>query len=326
MQIFDLTPSHPLGHAVAKAAGYPVALHEARLFSGGQQKLRPLVSVRGQDVFVFAALHATQEQSVNDGLIQLLFFCAACQDHGAARVTAVVPWLPYSRKDRVTKPRDPVNTRTVARLIEAAGVQSIVTVDVHNPAAFQNAFRCPTLNIDTCRLFATEIVARRGNLPLTIMSPDGGGINRAEALRQAVEVLTNRPVGFAFAEKHRSGDKVSGSLFAGDVAGQEVWIVDDMIETGGTALRAARACQQRGAAAVHLLATHLLPDPAETDRLIDPSVESVTVTDSALILNDTGTSPQFHTLSLAPTIGQCLMRMHQGHPVSPVMDPTGLSR
>ncbi len=323
MQIFDLTPTHPLGRALAQAAGIPLSLHEAREFSGGQHKMRPLGSVRGQDVYVFSVLHADEGQSVNDRLIRLLFFAATCREHGAARVTVIAPWLPYARKDRITKARDPVSSRYVAQLVEAMGIDTFVTVDVHNPAAFQNGFRCRTLNLDTCRLFATHVAARASDAPLTVASPDGGGIKRAELLRQSLELLMNRPIGFAFLEKHRSGGVITGSLFAGDVAGRQVWIVDDIIESGETLLRAARACHERGARAVHMLTTHVLHDPTRQGRLKDPTLSSLTVTDSAMALPDAASDPRFHTLSLAPMIGQCLTRMHQGQPISPVLDPTG---
>lgn len=325
MQIFDLTPSHPLGHAAAQAAGCPVSQHEARAFSGGQHKLRPLSSVRGQDVFVFSVLHADEGLSVNDRLMRLLFFVATCRDHGAARVTVVIPWLAYARKDRVTKARDPVSSRYVAQVIESVGTDCVVTIDVHNPAAFQNGFRCRTVHLDTCRIFATEVAARAAtdDAPLTIVSPDGGGVSRAEVLRQSLELLRNRPVGFAFLEKHRSGDVISGSLFAGDVADQTVWIVDDMIESGSTMLRAARACRDRGARAVHLLATHILPDPAASALLDDPAVTTITATDSAATIAHGSAGRSVRILSVAPMIGQCLIGLHHGQAISPALDPTG---
>ncbi|ULB11927.1 ribose-phosphate diphosphokinase [Cereibacter azotoformans] len=319
MLYFDLTPSHPLGHAVARRAGLSVAMHEARAFSGGEHKLRPLVSVRGHEVCIFSVLHAGEVGSVNDALVRLLLFAACCRTNGAARVLIVSPWLPYMRKDRQTKARDPVNTAGVARLIEAVGVDALITLEVHNLAAFQNAFRCATVHLDTCRLFATEILSRSAGRPLCLVSPDGGGVKRAALLRDAVEQVSTRPVGFGFMEKHRSEGVVSGDLFAGEVEGRTVWIVDDMIESGGTLLRAARACAARGAAEVHLVATHLV-DAAAVVRLADPSVGSLTVTDSAVSAEPT---PHLHCLSVAPLIGAALAQIHRGGPVGPLLDPTG---
>lgn len=330
MQIFDLTPKHSLGRDVAHVAGFPLASLEARVFEGGQHKIRPLVSVRGGDVFVVAALNATDAVSVNDQLIRMLFFIAACRDHGAARVTAVAPWLPYARKDRVTKARDPVSSRYVAQLFEAVGTDALVTVDVHNLSAFQNGFRCRTINLDTVRLFSSEVAEQARDAPVTIMSPDLGGVKRAELLRQAVELIRNKPAGFAVYEKHRSGGTVSGDLFAGEVAGHDVWIVDDMIESGETMRRAAAACRVRGARSVHLVAAHALCDPAVMERLLDPENTSLTVTDTAGPVTPRLTppiaNPRLRVASVAPMIGECLARMHNGRAISPVLDPTGLSR
>ncbi|MBA3909604.1 MAG: ribose-phosphate pyrophosphokinase [Rhodobacter sp.] len=325
MQIFDLTPDPALGPDVARHAGHPLTPLELRSFGGGQHKLRPLVSVRGEDVFVLSALNAGDGLSVNDLLVRLLFFIATCRDHGAERVTAVVPWLPYARKDRMTKARDPISSRYVAQLFDAVRTDVVITIDVHNQAAFQNGFRCQTVHLDTCRLFSNEIAARAGEAPVTVMSPDGGGLKRAELLRQSVELVRNKPAGFAFMEKHRSGGVVSGHLFAGTVEDHEVWIVDDMIESGETMLRAARACRERGARSVHLMATHMFCGAEDIGRLKDPAIDTVTVTDTT---GRTADLPdlRIHRLSVAPMIGQCLARMHQGQAVSPVLDPSGMTR
>ncbi len=325
MQIFDLTPRHSLGRDIAHAAGCPLASFEARAFEGGQHKLRPLVSVRGEDVFVTASLHATSGMSVNDHLVRILFFIATCRDHGAARVTAVVPWLPYARKDRVTKARDPVNSRYVAQLFESVGTDTVITVDVHNLAAFQNGFRCRTINLDTLRLFSAEVVDHAEDAPLTILSPDLGGVKRAELLRQTVELVRNKPAGFAVVEKHRSEGLIGGGLFAGEVTDHDVWIVDDMIESGSTMLRAAEACRVRGARSVHLMATHAFCDAAVSQRLLDPAIASLTITDTAGSVEPLFPDARFRRLSVAPMVGKCLARMHSGQAISPVLDPTGMS-
>jgi ribose-phosphate pyrophosphokinase len=326
MQLFDLTPHHSLGRDIAHAAGHPLAALEARAFEGGQHKLRPLVSVRGADVYVVSALHAVEGRSVNDHLVRMLFFIAACRDHGAARVTAVAPWLPYARKDRVTKAGDPVSSRYVAQLFEAVGTDTLVTVDVHNLSAFQNGFRCRTINLDTLRLFSAEVMDHAGDAALTILSPDFGGVKRAELLRQAVELVHNKPAGFAVVEKHRSEGVIGGDLFAGEVADHDVWIVDDMIESGVTMLRAAEACRLRGARSVHLMATHAFVDATALTRLLDPAIASLTITDTTGTVVPPALAPRFRRLSVAPMVGQCLARMHSGQAVGPVLDPTGLSR
>jgi ribose-phosphate pyrophosphokinase len=140
--IFALGASRGFGARVADAMGTTLAVHEEREFEDGEHKTRALISVRGRDVYVLHSLYGDAEQSANDKLVRLLFFVGALRDASAGRITAVVPYLAYSRKDRKSKPRDPVSTRYVAEVFEAVGVERVVTLDVHNLAAYQNAFRC----------------------------------------------------------------------------------------------------------------------------------------------------------------------------------------
>lgn len=130
--------------AVAKHMGLALSPLEEREFEDGEHKSRPLCSVRGSDVYVLQSLHADSHASVNDKLCRLLFLLGALRDASAARITAVVPYLGYARKDRKSQPRDPVTTRYVAAMFEAVGADRIVTLDVHNLSAYQNAFRCHT--------------------------------------------------------------------------------------------------------------------------------------------------------------------------------------
>ncbi|MDN2568307.1 ribose-phosphate diphosphokinase [Aquibium sp. A9E412] len=326
MKLFALDGSQTLGAAVARVLWTTLAPHEERDFEGGEHKARPMTGVRGEDVYVLHSLEGTLEQSANDKLCRLLFFLAACRDNGAASVTAVVPYLAYSRKDRQTKTRDPVTTRYVAQLFEAIGTDRVVTLDVHNIAAFQNAFRCQTVHLDTRRLFCREIAALAGDLPVTVFSPDGGGVKRAQLLKEAYEAETGAAAGFGFAEKRRSGGVVSGELFAGAVEDSAVFIVDDMIGSGGTMLRAARACRARGAAAVHALATHGLFDAGAEALLAGGEIDSVTVTDSVARARQEAEARADERLRIAeaaPLIGEAVRLLAEGGSISDLLHTPG---
>src|SRR6516165_8314689 len=140
LAVFALNSSHDFGEKVCARLGIPQSSHEEREFEDGEHKTRPLVNVRGRDVFVIQSLYGDPKQSVNDKLCRFLFFAGALRDASADRVTAVIPYLCYARKDRRSKPRDPVTTRYVAALFEAVGADAAVTMDVHNLAAYQNAW------------------------------------------------------------------------------------------------------------------------------------------------------------------------------------------
>jgi len=212
LMVFALAASAEIGAAVGLALCQPLARHEERDFEDGEHKARPLDPVRGADVYVIHSLHGELANSANDKLCRLLFFIGALKDAGAARVTAVAPYLCYARKDRRTKPNDPVTTRYIAGLFEAVGTDAIITLDVHNPVAFENAFRCRTIALTAAPLFVDYAKA----LPeqrFAVISPDAGGAKRAELFREALEAALGRPVGKGITEKHRSAGVVSGDLF-----------------------------------------------------------------------------------------------------------------
>lgn len=254
--LFGLDGSRDFAGQVARALGTRLAPHEEREFEDGEHKARPLASVRGRDVYVLLALYGDARHSANDKLCRLLFFISALKDAAARRVTAVVPYLAYARKDRKTQARDPVTTRYVAALFEAAGTDAVLTVDVHNLAAFQNAFRCRTEHLEAGALFVDALAPRLSGRDVVVVAPDAGGIKRADAFRQRLAHTLGRPVGVAFCEKYRSGGTLSGGLLAGEVARRDALVVDDLIGSGATLARAAAACRAQGAAGVTAVATH----------------------------------------------------------------------
>ncbi len=280
VRLFALNATHDLGGRVAAALGRALDAHEEREFEDGEHKARPLVDVRGKDAYVIQSTHGDPQASANDKLMRLLLFAACLRDHGAARVTAVVPYLAYARKDRQTKPRDPVATRYVAQLVEAAGIGAIAALEVHNVAAFQNAFRIPTLHVEAAPLFMERAAALAREGPLAVVSPDPGGVKRAQLFREALEARLGQPLGAAYLEKRRSAGVVSGSLIAGDVRGATVLLYDDLISTGGTMVRAAETCLAAGATRVLALAAHGLFNPGANAAVLHPAFAGTIVSDS----------------------------------------------
>lgn len=319
LQIFAPKATEELGAAVARMLDHDLAKHEERQFEDGEHKIRPLDVVGGKDVYIVQSLHGGPSESANDKLCRLLFFIGAVKDAGAARVTAIVPYLCYARKDRRTKPNDPVITRYVAGLFEAVGADVIVTLDVHNPAAFENAFRCRTVALTAAPLFV-DYVKSLSDKRLCVISPDPGGVKRAELFREALEASLDQPVGKGFADKHRSGGVVSGDLFVGDVAGSTALIIDDLVSTGGTLLRAAKAARQAGARHVMALATHGLFTQGASEVIADPAIEQFVVTDAVppfrLALHR---SEKVITLPVAPLLAEAIRRLHTGQSLTDLM-------
>ncbi len=256
LALFTLAGTTGYAARVAQRLATPLFPVEERDFEDGEHKVRPLASTVDLDAYVIHALHGDETHSVNDKLCRLLFLIGALKDHGAARVTAVLPYLCYARKDRRTQPYDPVTSRYVAALFEAVATDRLLAVEVHNVAAFDNAFRCPTRHIDTADLFATHFAPVARNTKLVVVSPDAGGVKRAEIFRRALEREAAVAIDNAFVEKYRSGGIVTGGALIGGVEGRTAIIFDDLVSTGGTLLRAAKACRAAGARQVFGAAAH----------------------------------------------------------------------
>lgn len=254
--LFTLEGSRAYGERVASRLDYPLSPHEERSFEDGEHKTRPLVDVSRRDVFVIHSLYGGPAASPNDKLCRLLFFIGALKDAGAARVTAVVPYLCYARKDQRSQSRDPVTTKYVARLFEACGVDGVMTFDVHNRAAFENAFRVPTANIEAMPLFVEHFASALRDEKVAVISPDIGGAKRAEHFRRALAAKLGDEPSAGFVDKQRAGGVVTGDLFVGDVRGRAAILFDDLISTGTTLRRAAAKCREAGARRVFAAATH----------------------------------------------------------------------
>lgn len=318
LRLFCLNASAALGAGISAAMGVPLAAHEERDFEDGEHKSRPLDAVNGADVYVIQSLHGGPQQSANDKLCRLLFFIGAIKDAGAARVTAVTPYLCYARKDRRTKPNDPVTTRYIAGMFESVGTDCVVTLEVHNPVAFENAFRCRTVALTATPLFVDYAKQHLSDRTLAVISPDAGGMKRAELLREALETALGRPVGKGLAEKHRSGGVVSGDLFVGDVAGTTALIVDDLISTGNTLLRAARSARQAGAEHVIALVTHGLFMQGAADVVADPAIDRMVITDAVppFRLERPADNSKLIILPAAPLLAETIRRLHEERSLS----------
>ncbi len=332
--IFALGRMAELADKVAHRLGTVVSAHEERRFEDGEHKIRPLAGVRNRDVYVFADLASSGGESVNDKLCKLLFFVGALKQSAAARVTVVAPYLCYGRKERQTKPRDPVTTRYLAQMFEAVGCDGVVTAAAHDLAAFQNAFRRETEHLDLHALFARALAPHLQGKQVAVVSPDPGGEKRAELFREMLERILGAPVAKALVDKKRSMGKVTGETFAGDVAGRTAIIVDDMISTGGTMTRAAQACRRNGATEVMALAAHGLFSAGAENFLHDPSIDRIWIADSLpppVLVNEAIVGGRLRIVETSGLLADVVHALHAGgsvnelleHAVSPFPDSAG---
>jgi ribose-phosphate pyrophosphokinase len=323
-RLFALSESRDLALSVAQSAGLVLAALEERRFEGGEFKLRPLVSVRDRTALVIESLAGDPAVPTAERLVRLLFLLFGLKDAGAMRRIALVPYLAYARKERRTQLRDPVNTRYVAQLLETAGLDRLIALDVHNPAALDNSFRIPVDHLSAMPMMADHFAQQLGAAPLTVVSPDVGGIKRAQLFRELLQRRLDREAEMAFIEKRRALDVVSSGALVGDVSHRDVIVIDDLCASGGTLIRAADLCRRSGAAAVHAAVTHA-PLPAGLAALLAAgSLSSVVVTDSVgpgpAAARSSGNRTPLTVLAVGPLFGQALRRMLDGKPLAPLLE------
>ena len=320
--LFALDSAHDFGAQVANALGMSLSPHEEREFEDGEHKARPLENVRGKDLYVIQPLYGDARHSVDDKLLRLLLFIGTLVDASAARVTAVLPYRCYARKEQKTQPRDPVTTRYIARLFEAVGTHRVVALDVHNLAAFQNAYSCRTEHLEANPLFVRHFASRLAGQEVVVVSPDAGGVKRAERFRQGLAAALGREPSFAFLEKHRAGGVLRGGAIVGEVEGKSAVIIDDLISTGSTMLRAAMVCRERGAVAVHAAATHGVFSAEAETVLADPALAQVVVTNSIppFRLSAGLVHAKLVVLDVAPLLARAIEAIHGGGSVTALLE------
>lgn len=321
--IFALNASKDFGEHICAHLRISLTAHEEREFEDGEHKSRPLANVRGKDVFVIQSLYGDAQQSVNDKLCRLLFFLGALRDASAGRITAVIPYLCYARKDRKSKPRDPVTTRYVAAMFEAVGVDHAITLDVHNLAAFQNAFRVATDHLEARKLFVQHFTPLLHGEDVVVVSPDVGGVKRAEDFRQAFSKRLSREVSAAFVEKYRSGGVVSGHALIGDVAGKAAIIIDDLISSGTTLARAAEACRVHGASSVYAAATHGVFSSKASDALSNSAFNQIAITNTVppWRLDSNRISDKLAVVDVTELFARAIERIHTGGSIVDLLEP-----
>ncbi len=320
--VFAPRHSAPFALSLVSALGISLAACEEREFDDGEHKMRPLVDVRGQDVFVIQSIHGDSQASVNDRLCRLLFFIGALKDAGAAEVTACVPYLAYARKDRRTQPLDPVTTRYVAAMFEAVDCNRVIVLDIHNEAAFDNAFRCETVRLEAAAVFAAALGSPLPAGRIVVASPDFGGIKRAEQFRTVIEEHCSVSAELAFMHKVRRAGALSGETLVGDVQGANVLVFDDLIASGSTVMRAVKAARSAGSRTVRVIATHPVFSAEAIQLFGEDGPDAMLVSDSVPIRSQYASmlNGRLQICTVAPLFAECIRRLHRGEPL------TGLAR
>jgi len=283
----------------------PVDIHK---FSDGEIYVRILESVRGCDVFIIQPT----SPDANLNLMELLIMVDALKRASPQRITAVIPYFGYSRQDRKTKPREPITAKLVAKMIEAAGVDRVMTFDLH-VAQVQGFFDIPSDNLDLIPIYVEHIL-RKKLRNIVFVAPDVGSAPRARSLANVIHA----PI--AIVDKRRPEQGVAKvENVMGDVKNKTIVLVDDIIDTAGTITEASSILKKYGAKDIYVLATHPVLSGPAIKRLQEADIKEILVTNTIELPNKKKID-KIKIISVAPLLAEAIKRAHEGTPMGVVYE------
>ena len=305
LKVFTGTANPVLAAKICGSLGIPLGAATVSTFSDGETHLQIEENVRGADVFMVQSTCTP----VDHNLMELLLMMDAAKRASAQRITAVLPYYGYARQDRKDRPRMPISARLVANLIQRAGADRVLTLDLH-AAQIQGFFDVP---VD--HLFSAPVMIEHldsvGRRDFTIVSPDAGGVERARAFAKRL----NAPL--AIIDKRRTEVNVAEVMhIIGDVEGQHCLMVDDLIDTAGTLVKGAEALRRQGAASVTACATHAVLSGSAIERIEKSEIQEVIVTDSIPLKDQARRSSRIKVMSVAPLLARAIQSIHEDGSVS----------
>ncbi len=306
-----------LAEEIAKRMGTRLGNALVTTFANEECRVEIKENVRGADAFVIQSLckQPDQGRSVNDALMEMLLMIDALRRASAYRVTAVIPYYGYAKQDKKTKGREPISAKLVANLLSTAGIQRILTVDLH-AAQIQGFFDEPVDNLSASHILANYLINKRrlSGPGCVVVSPDAGGVARAEAF--AKKLGTSVAIVF---KRRPKPDVNEVSEVVGDLKGKAAVIIDDMISTGGTLVKAAEAILERGATSVITCATHGIFAAGAAQKLIDSPIEEVIVSNTIPVPAEIR-GGKIQVLSVGSLLAESIKRISSNRSVSEIYD------
>ena len=301
------TSNKTLSNKISEYLDVPLVDPQVRKFANGEIFCEIEKNVRGADVFIVQ----TTSSPVNDNLMELLIIIDALKRASADSITAVVPHYGYARQDRKANPRTPISSKLVADLITVAGATRVVTMDLH-AGQIQGFFNIPFDNIYASPVFLNFIKSEIGLENLTLVSPDAGGVERVRWYAKRLEK------DIAMIDKRRTGPNVAKAMnIVGDVKDQNVIIIDDMIDTAGTLIEAAKTLKKHGAKKIYAFATHGVFSGPAAQRINDSNeLEAVVVTDTIPLSNEMKAVKKVKVLSVSEILSKAIHRTFNHDSVS----------
>lgn len=300
----------PLAESISSYLNLPLSKCVVKRFADMEIFVEIQENMRGEDVFIIQST----SYPANDHLMEVLILIDALRRASARRITAVLPYFGYARQDRKPGPRTPISAKLVANLIEAAGADRVLTIDLH-AGQIQGFFDIPTDNLYAAPVFTNDIQTRFKNRDLMVVSPDVGGVVRTRALGNRIGA------DLAIVDKRREQAGVSEVMnIIGEVAGRDCLLVDDIVDSAGTLCNAAAALIDAGATSVSAYVTHGVLSGAAIDRVNASKLEHLLVTDTILPRDEMLSSEKFQIITVADLIGEAIRRTADENSVSSLFD------
>jgi len=306
MKIVAGNSNRPLAEAICSHLKMPLTKGQVKRFADMEIFIEIQENVRGQDVFVVQSTSFP----ANDNLMELLILIDALKRASAARITAVVPYYGYARQDRKPGPRTPITAKLVANLIERAGADRVMTLDLH-AGQIQGFFDIPTDNLFAAPVMVRDIQEQHKGNNLMVVSPDVGGVVRARALAKRIEA----PIAICDKRRDRPGESEVMHVI-GDVKGMRCILIDDIVDSGGTLVNAAEALLKHGAVEVMAYITHGVLSGGAVSRIQASKLKSLVITDSIQPTAAVLAAQNIRVLSIAPLIGEAILRTSREESVS----------
>ncbi len=309
--IFSLSANQTLAEAIAKKLGVKLGERIVKKFPSGETLVEPIDSVRGKQVFIIESTCPP----VNENLMETLIFIDSLKRSSAKEINLVCPYFGYARQDRKAHARQPITAALVAHLLDAAGLNRIITVNLH-AAQIQGFFSCLADDLTAVPLLGGAFLQSEPDLSnLVVVSPDHGGVGRA---RDLAEQFNNCPIAIIDKRRNATGAPEVMNLI-GDVSGKDCILVDDMIDTGRSAVNAANAIRKFGAKSVRMVAVHAVFSDPCYDLIKDgKAFDEIIVTDSIPLPERFAALPFVKSISLADMLGECILRIVNNAPLSSV--------
>jgi ribose-phosphate pyrophosphokinase len=295
-----------LAEEIAQYLRVPLADAEVTRFSDGEVYVQVNENVRGADVFVIQPTCPP----VNDSLMELLIMVDAMKRASARRITAVLPYYGYARQDRKVQSRVPISARLVADLLEAAGIDRVLALDLH-AGQIQGFFSVPVDHLFAGPVVMIDYLKKKDLRDPVIVAPDAGGVERARAMAKRFDA------GLAIIDKRREGPNSAVAMhLIGDVKGRDAIVIDDIIDTAGTLVQAVSAIDREGARRILACGVHAVLSGPALARIKDSPIEEVVVTNSIPMPDDKRQIPRITVLTVAPLLGEAIRRIHDEESVS----------